>query len=377
MQYRIINGRKRLATRLVDTALGFLFLPRRLRRYAAIDPESVREILIVRVAYVGDVIMTLPLLKPLRDRFPSARITFLTSSSAACVFENNPYVDRVLTLDPFWFYPTGFGDYFSVIRELRRERFDLAIDARADIRNILFVLLPSRAKRRISYAAGGGGAALTDVVPYAGSTHRVDFHLTIARHLGCTVGSLDWGFNLTDEERSTVDRLLAGNGVGAGFVAIHPGSRVLLKRWDEQRWAALCRELTARGGLEPVVLCGPGERGAADLLAERGGGLTVLEPASIRELAGIVQRAGLLVCPDSAPMHVAACVGTGVVAIFGPSKSRETGPYGEGHEVVEKPFECRAGCDETTCSNPDHQACMKAIGVDDVLDAIAGTMRRE
>ena len=79
--------------------------------------------------------------------------------------------------------------------------------------------------------------------------------------------------------------------------------------------------------------------------------------------------AGSFICNDSAPMHIAAAMKTLTVAIFGPSKSRETGPYGNVHRVVEKDFPCRFTCDEDSCKHKIYQACMKAITPDDVYNA--------
>jgi ADP-heptose:LPS heptosyltransferase len=91
---------------------------------------------------------------------------------------------------------------------------------------------------------------------------------------------------------------------------------------------------------------------------------------TIRQLSGVIAKAALLVCTDSAPMHIAAVLGTPTVAIFGPSKSIETRPYGKGHLVIEKDFPCRWSCDEMLCKNKNHHACMEAITVDDVFQAI-------
>jgi ADP-heptose:LPS heptosyltransferase len=95
---------------------------------------------------------------------------------------------------------------------------------------------------------------------------------------------------------------------------------------------------------------------------------------TIRQLSGVIAKAALLVCNDSAPMHIAAALGTPTVAIFGPSKSIETRPYGKGHLVIEKDFPCRWSCDEVRCKNKNHHACMEAITVDDAFQAIERKM---
>ena len=156
--YKIVNRRKYLLTACADAVLRAVCWPRRLGRPPPPVPESIASILVIRTAYVGDVVLTLPLLKPLRDRFPAAKISFLTSSGAAPLLRNHPQVDEILTYDPFWFYPhSPKRAYLQWRRAMRPRRFDLVIEARADLREILMLVRPLRARCKVSYAVGGGG----------------------------------------------------------------------------------------------------------------------------------------------------------------------------------------------------------------------------
>ena len=142
----------------------------------------------------------------------------------------------------------------------------------------------------------------------------------------------------------------------------------------------------ARGGRPgatraiPQDLVRPFLRGG--LRAEiRGGGessdsVQALAAIFAAQLAGVLAKSVLFICNDSAPMHIAAAVKTPTVAIFGPSKSRETGPYGgTQHRVVEKEFPCRFTCDENTCKHKVHNACMHAIMPEDVLREVRNAFR--
>ncbi len=97
---------------------------------------------------------------------------------------------------------------------------------------------------------------------------------------------------------------------------------------------------------------------------------------NLREMAGVLARASVFICNDSGPMHIAAAMKTPTVALFGPSKSIETGPYGEGHCVVEKDFPCRTTCDESSCTFERHNACMQDLTVDDAFRAVADIITR-
>ena len=371
--YKIVNRRKYLLTACADAVLRAVCWPRRLGRPPPPVPESIASILVIRTAYVGDVVLTLPLLKPLRDRFPAAKISFLTSSGAAPLLRNHPQVDEILTYDPFWFYPhSPKRAYLQWRRDMRPRRFDLVIEARADLREILMLVRPLRARCKVSYAVGGGGCLLTHVVPYPGLKHKVEYHLDLARFLGCPVaGAPRAEIHLTAAEWQRVDALLAERRLGGGFIALHPGSRLPLKKWSPAGWADAGAGLAAATGL-PLALLGTAAEDAdvrriAGLL--RSPAVALAGQLGLRELAGVLARARLLLCHDSGPMHIAAAMRTPVVALFGPSKSAETAPYGTAHRVVEAACACRAACDESRCRNPAGHVCMQAITAEAVRRA--------
>jgi len=364
--YKIVNRRKYLLTATADAVLRAVCWPRQFgRRSLPVVPDRVASIMVIRTAYVGDVVMTLPLLKPLRDRFPAAKISFLTSQGAAPLLRNHPHVDEILTYDPFWFYPhSPLRAYLRWVRDIRLRTFDLVIETRADLREILMLVQPLRARCKVSYAVGGGGSLLTHVVPYPGLKHKVEYHLDLARFLGCPVGAAPRAaIHLTAAEWQRVDSLLAERRLGGGFVALHPGSRRPLKKWSTAGWAEVGASLVAETGL-PLALLGAAAdeadvRQIAGLL--RPPVVSLVGQLSLRDLAGVLARARLLICHDSGPMHIAAAMQTPVVAIFGPSKSAETAPYGTAHRVVEVVCDCRAACDEARCRNPLGHVCMQAI----------------
>jgi len=342
------------------------------RRREAIEAACVRRLLVVRTAYTGDVVMTLPILKPLKARFPAAEITFLTSRAAAPLLDRHPCVDRVIAYDPFWFYASPKADYLRFIKGMRGQVFDLVLEARGDIRDLLLLVAPLKARYKVSCGIGGGAYLLTHVVPYGGVTHRVEYHLNMARALGAEVGNVEWGFTLADEEQQAVDELLAARGLGGPFVAVHPGSRLPLKRWPLKSCRALYERIIDEVGLPIVVLGSEREREMCGHIVGQMARppVSLAGALSLRELAGVLSKAALFVCNDSAPMHIAAAVGTPTVAVFGPSDSVETGPYGNRARVVERSMPCRATCDENRCRHRVHHECMRSITVDEVFEAV-------
>lgn len=374
--YKIINRKKLVATVLADTLGKVLFFPSNMfKDRAPVIRENVRRILVIRTAYVGDVLMAMPLLKPLREGFPGASITFLTSSAAGPVLENCPYVDEVVTYSPFWFYKGTAGEYFDFIREFRKREFDLVIETRADIREIMALVMPLTARYKVSYDVGGGVWALSHVVPYPGLKHKVEYHLDIARYLGCPVSDVDWGVRVTDDERKKAMETLKSRGISKPFALVHPGSRLKLKMWKPERYAALIKKM-AGDGLKVALLGHPSEKDVTDVILDKSAGAVVslVGAFDMRQLMAVIAEAGLIVLNDSGPLHMAAALGTPVVAVFGPSKSAETAPYRVKSEVVEKDYPCRFRCDESSCSNVRYHGCMEDISVDDVFRAVRKIM---
>jgi ADP-heptose:LPS heptosyltransferase len=272
LYYKIINKKKKIATILFDLIGYIIWAPLNLFQKPNFFPQraNIREILVIRTAYIGDVVMTLPLLKHLKALYPKAGISFLTCSAAKDLFLNNPYIADVLTYDAFWFYPRALKEalknYWGFLKKLRSKQYDLVIEARADIRDILLLAYPAKARYRISYKVGGGGYLLTHIVPYKKLKHRVEYHLDIARFMGANVDGVEWGIILTAKEKTTAGNLLAGAGIAETdfLVGIHPGGRKKLKSWNMDKFAQLADRLICDYGAKIVFSGSAQERELVD-----------------------------------------------------------------------------------------------------------------
>lgn len=379
MKYKIINRKKRLATAFVDRLLSTLFFPARLfTKKEPIRPEGIREILVIRTAYVGDVIMTLPMLKPLKALYQDAKLSFLTGSHSATVLENHPFVDRLITYDAFWFYPKSFKaavtEYWSCLKTLRSTSYDLIIEARGDIRDIMLLAFMARGRYRVSYAIGGGDCLLSHAVPFERIKHKVDYHLDMVKYLGGNTDPLEWDIYLTESDKIRPIEII--NQISQPperlVVAVHPGARQKLKRWSPEGFACIADMLIENLNASVLLMGGPKEvelvKGVAERMKNR---VTVLAgETTLKELAALLKSCTLFICNDSSPLHVASVVKTPTVAIFGPSESNETGPYQNVHRVVQKEFPCRHECDESVCTHEVYHGCMRAITPYDVYNAI-------
>ena len=152
-------------------------------------------------------------------------------------------------------------------------------------------------------------------------------------------------------------------------MVLHPAARWRTKLWETGRWRALAAALLAEGA--GVLLTGGDADGA--LAAEIGAGLdpaplSLVGRLSLKELAAVLGGSDLMVSVDSGPMHMAAAMGTPVVALFGPTDPRRTGPLGAG-SVLQRPLPC-SPCLQRRCRIADVHRCMRDLGVAEVLTAV-------
>ena len=376
MRYKIINKRKLIVTIILDAFGRFVFSIWKKNYNHTFDAEQINKILIIRTAYVGDVIMTLPVLKPLKEKFTEAKIDFVTAHNAAELLKGNPYIHNIYPFNPFWFYKSSLMDYLKFMRRFQKETYDLIIETRGDIRELMMIVSRLKSKIKISYAVGGGSYFLTHVVPFQNVKHRVEYHLDLVRYLGCEANKIDWNIYLQKDEIDRIDCILAENNIRGEFITVHPGSRLPLKIWLSERYAQLCNLINHFFRLPVLILGAPNEKELIDKIISDLNFIPInlVSKLSLRELAGLLSRCRLFICNDSAPMHLAAVMNAPTVAIFGPSKSQETKPYGNISRVVGKDLLCRKSCDEHHCHNGSYQACMKAISVEDVFAAVKELM---
>ncbi|MCI5158886.1 MAG: glycosyltransferase family 9 protein [Candidatus Electrothrix sp. AUS1_2] len=292
-------------------------------------------------------------------------------------------LDKIITFTPFWFYSGTIREWLGFIRKLGSLRFDLLIETRADIRELALLAFWIPARFKVSYDVGGGGYLLTHRVPYLGLSHKVDYHLNLVQYLGCPTEGTEAELFLTAEEQQEVDAILQARGITGPFIAVHPGSRLVLKRWFADRFAQVCEKLFRQYRL-PIILVGveqeiPLADSIQDML-QQCPAVSLAGKLSIRRLAVLLGKATLFLCNDSAPMHIAAAMKTPTVAVFGPSKSVETAPYSPVATVVEKNFPCRYTCDESHCryseQDSEYHACLKEITVQDVQQAAEEILAR-
>jgi lipopolysaccharide heptosyltransferase II len=280
--------------------------------------------------------MTTPLLEVLRRNYPQASITYVTGTWSKVIAEHQPTVNAVIDCGAVGI-PGRYSlkEYFKLAWLLRRQRFDLAFVLD---RSPMLTLLPWLAgiPRRVGPDSLGRGFSLTDRVPVSASPehlqHHVDIYLGLAATLDLTIGHPRMHFVATAQERSTVrqdSRMQIAVFPGGGS---NPGMALTAKRWPLERYRELVGRLVLELNAQVLLIGGPDDAELTHALLD---GLAVPEGAvidlagktSIGELAAQIAVCALFIGNDSSPMHLAAAVGTPIIAIFGPTSPQEYGPY--------------------------------------------------
>lgn len=334
-----------------------------------------KNILIVKLSAIGDVVHALPVAYALKQCYPAARVTWVVEKPSFDLLANNPYIDEIIIFDkPRLKKPAGFVDYApGFVGLLRSRRFDLALDLQGLFKSGAISFL-SGAPERFVYC---NTRELSDKLsrrvsgPHTGG-HVVEQYLDVVRALGCEVGEPVFTVHVTDAEAQAAVAIARQSGLDTGqrYVILSPGANWPNKRWPPPLFAALADRLW-QDKLIPVICGGPGD---AALAAEIAGGASIppidlTGKTSLKQLAHIIRNARALVGGDTGPMHLAAALATPVVALHGPTDTTRNGPYGRGHKALVAAREC-AGCWRRAC--PKGLDCLAGISVDDVHAAVLG-----
>jgi heptosyltransferase-2 len=334
-----------------------------------IDPQQIRRILVREVNWVGDAVLTLPALEALDRRFPEAEISLLAKSWVSGLFAGHPAVDGIIE------YRTGnthrgvLGRW-RLARQLSQEGFDLAVVFPNSLDAALIPWLAG-IPRRVGYLTEARRLLFTHPVPRpSGSAgrHQAEHYLGIVRALGGD-GAPSLRLPVTAEARERGERLLRDHGVGPAdlCVALSPGSVYgSAKRWPAERFAAVADALVDQCGARILLIGSDEERPILEQVAARMrrpavnlGGRTELSA-----LVGVLERVRWLLSNDTGAMHIAAAMGTPVLAIFGPTDAEATGPLGRHTRIVRESVPC-SPCLLREC--PIDHRCMTRVTVDKVL----------
>ena len=301
-----------------------------------------KRILVFSFSFIGDAVLSTAVIQPLRSHFPNAHITFLVGPSAFDLLSNEPHLDATLVYDNRSEH-TGLKGRLKLIRMLRREKLDIVVNLRD------------------SFTARCIGAEHWGLVRGDRERHAVTRYLEVLSKQGVDTTDAHPHLQMTETEHAEARGFLTEAGVTSErlLIGIHPGGNWEYKLWDAEKYAQLASTLSKEKNATILLFAGPNERKlqmqVADMMTKppnppyQGGiGISpiLVETENLREVAALIAACDVYIGNDTGPMHIAAAVGTPVIALFGSTNHIRSGPYGDNHTVVQSGMDL--GC------NPCH-----------------------
>ncbi|MFH0918590.1 MAG: lipopolysaccharide heptosyltransferase II [Candidatus Omnitrophota bacterium] len=332
------------------------------------------RILIVRTDRLGDVLLSTPVIKALRQEFPQAYISMLVSPYTKDALDGNPDLDEIITFDK----DAKFKGWWATLKAaglLRKKKFDLAMVLHPTNRMHLLTFLAG-IPRRLGYDRKFG-FLLTDRIKHTkehGQKHESEYALDLIRYLGLQPQDKTLFMPIKEASEKWAQVLFSQAQIKDSdkLLVIHPAASCRSKTWPGERFAEVADKLIQKYGFKVIVVSGPADTQKAQVVIKnmRSKALNLAGKTSISQLASLLKRSQLFITTDSGPMHVASALGVPVITIFGRSQAglspQRWGPLGEKNRVLHKTVGCTV-CLAHNCQKDF--ACLKATSVEDVLRA--------
>lgn len=375
---------------------GLLWIGRLGKKYPPLSPQNVhpRRILVIRLDLIGDLVLSMTVVRALKHTYPGAEIDLLAVPASAKVVMHDPDLAQIITYDPnIWrrpkaiFHAKNWRDAFRLRRHLRAQRYDIAVSVFGPWAGVIAVL--SGAKRRVGFGRESYPGFMTDNVPGrhwspGDHKHEVDYCLELAKSSGAKISTADRTPSLyvDPQARRQLEQLLIQEGIETEkpLIACHVSSNNgQSKRWPIPYWATLIDKLVREQGAQVIFTGTP-----ADLLLIESVSCRMQEQAinlagktSLPQLVALLQRADLVISGDSGPMHIAAALGTPLIAIHGPTDPALSGPVSPLATILHSDIWC------SPCYNARDTAdcrffttqCMKNILPQQVLEVARAKLK--
>ncbi len=347
--------------------------------------HNFRRILIVKSSSLGDIVHALPLLNGLRRRYPQARISWLVNTEYVQLLKDHPQLDEVIPFDrrQFKTWTGAVKMTFKLggfARELREREFDLAVDVQGLFRSGLMAFASGAAVRLgFSPSRECSGIFYTHrvAIPDA-NMHAVDKNYLPARSLGFADHPIEFHLPVSPEAREALNGKLAAKGIEAGepYAVIVPGSRWETKNWHPERFAQAVAHIQSELKISAVLSGSPAE---ADLCQHIARSCTpapaiLAGEIGLTEWVALLGGAAVVLCNDSAALHLTVALGRPMVTVFGPTNPKRTGPYGQQANVLQAGLACVPCYYRKLKQCPIQHQCMADIDVAQVTQALAAAV---
>jgi len=354
-----------------------------------------QNILVIRKQAIGDVLMTTPFLEVLRREYPQAKIIYLTNEWSKIAIENNPFINDLIIyknnefFNFFKFWQNPFKKIYHILA-MRRKKFDalFVLQSPSVFWGLFGIFIGARTRVGLSV---GKPDFLTDRIlikrrssplqKYVyDSKHKIEWNLKLLKVLG--VKNLDNNgefLSISKKNKEIVEKFWQVNSLANKIVlsiapggGTNPNMRQYCKRWPRDYWVKFLQGLNYVNNLAVALIGGKSDKEILDFLKKKiqdKVNYKIIDTAgqfSLAESAEIIKRSKLFIGTDGGPMHLANCVKTPMVVIFGPTDPSVYGPYQIKAEIIDKKLPCKY-CYKEECW---HLLCMRKVGVEEVLTKV-------
>lgn len=335
------------------------------------------KILILKPSSLGDVVQALPVLRLLKLHWPESEVFWWIESRLASLLEADPDLAGIVQFDRRrWTLPANWLEVWRSVRWMRNQSFDLVIDLQCLLRSGFFAWL-ANGKFLVGLDDPREGArGFYDISVRRDSfyTHAADWYLGVLKALNVPI---HWNFQWLPERAAVSEAIKRKWNIdSARWIVIQPGARWLNKRWPVENYAELIRLLARAQPEYRFAIMGSAEDKEAGAALAQAAPQTCVDltgKVSLLEMIEWIRLSELMVSNDTGPMHVAAALGKPVVAIFGPTEPRRTGPYRQLQNVIRIDLPC-APCLKSYCTWSQPMECLKAITPEVVFERVLNTL---
>ena len=367
-----------------------------------------KNILLIKLSAMGDVVQTFPLLNKLRRRYPEARIDWLVTPALAELLRFNPAITDVIEFSrDEWSNPwrlTPFKSAARLIAMLRAAEYDLVIDLQGQFRSAVFAFasgapvrigfdkpradawktltrkIPDEAKKHAWQGAREGSwlAYTHHLLLPTLDVHPVERYLGIGPLLGLDNGPPDFSFPMPPEAVTRINALLDYYEIAkAKLIVIAPGTNWETKQWRSEGFAEVARHFL-RNNCAVALIGSDRERETCDAVARLApGAVNLAGETTFSEVAALIRRANICVTNDSGPMHLAVALDRPVVSIFGPTDPIWAGPYKRDGAVLRVDLPCSPCYLRRLSECPNGHACMQNVSAAAVIERVDGILAKQ
>ena len=326
------------------------------------------HILLIRLSSLGDVVLTTPAIRALRQQLPQAKISMLTDEHYQDLISQNPHLDEVLTLDR---KDKRLVTNLQLVNFLRSKRFDVVIDFQRKFGTSLIGWL-SQARIRVGFHRPNG-YLLTDPVPISrhNRQHVIDDYFQLLEVVGISATDRQLELHVSSEDRAFAQQKVEQKSVSilGPTIGLFPGASWNFKKWSPERFAEIGRRYAQYYQGKILIFGSSAERELSEYIADQVGLSAVSLAGEFRlgQLAGLIEHCNLFIANDTGPMHMATALGVPTIALFGPGNYYKFRPLSNRHTAIRHVVPC-SPCKPFN-KHCQSNVCMQGISVDSVWAA--------